>query len=240
MRSAFQDARHVVWSIGIGFGWAWFMAASRVALIIVDLQADFLPGGALAVPDADAIVGPIGAIAPLFATVVATQDFHPPGHVSFASSHPGAHIHDTLQIHGHPQVLWPDHCVAGSSGAKLVESFPDAATTLILRKGTRAEVDSHSGFKENWGPDGRRADTGLADWLRARGIHRLYVVGLARDYCVRATALDAAAAGFEAFVVDDLTRAVFPDRAAEVDADLKRARVGRLQSPELAAHLRRQ
>jgi nicotinamidase/pyrazinamidase len=215
------------------------MGPSNVALVIVDLQIDFLPGGSLGVPDGDAIVQPIAAIASSFETIVATQDFHPPGHVSFASSHPAANAYDTRSIHGQPHVLWPDHCKAGSAGAKLVDPFPDDRISLILRKGTRAEVDSYSAFSENWGPEGGRRDTGLSAWLRARGIRRVYVVGLARDYCVRATALDAAAAGFETFVIDDLTRAVFPSRAAEVDEELGRAGVGRLLSTDLDTHLAR-
>jgi nicotinamidase/pyrazinamidase len=209
------------------------MDLSQSALVIVDLQRDFLPGGALAVPDGDAIIAPIAALASAFGTVVATQDFHPAGHVSFASSHPGRRIHDVVEVHGHPQMLWPDHCVAGSAGAGLAGGFPDAVTTLILRKGTRQDVDSYSAFRENPGPGGSRASTGLAGWLRARAIRRLYIVGLARDYCVRASALDAAAEGFATVVIDDLTRAVFPDRRAEVDEVFARAGVDRIHGQDL-------
>jgi nicotinamidase/pyrazinamidase len=203
------------------------------ALVVVDLQPDFMPGGALAVAEGDRIAVPIGELARRFATVVATQDFHPAGHVSFASAHPGAQPFSRVTLHGGEQVLWPDHCVAGSPGAALHPALPDAAVTLLLRKGTRRDVDSYSGFRENPGPDGTRLPTGLGPWLRARGIERVFVVGLARDFCVRATALDAAADGFETVVVDDLTRAVAPERAAEVDRDFAAAEVRRVRSEML-------
>jgi nicotinamidase/pyrazinamidase len=197
----------------------------RDALVVVDLQHDFLPDGALAVAGGDAVVAPIAALAPAFATVVATQDWHPPGHVSFASAHPGRRPYETLQLPQGPQELWPDHCVAGSRGAALHPALPDAAVTLVLRKGTRREVDSYSAFRENVGPDGERPSTGLGAWLAARGIRRAFVCGLARDFCVRATAVDGAAEGLEIVVLDDLTRAVFPERRAECDAALGRAGV---------------
>jgi nicotinamidase/pyrazinamidase len=203
------------------------------ALVVVDLQHDFLPGGALGVAGGDAIVRPIAGLAPAFRTVVATQDWHPPGHVSFASAHPGARPYETAALPQGPQELWPDHCVAGSRGAALHPALPDAAVTLVLRKGTRREVDSYSAFRENVGPDGGRPTTGLGAWLAARGIRRVFVCGLARDFCVRATAVDAAAEGFEAIVLDDLTRAVFPERRAEVDALLSRAGVRLAASADL-------
>lgn len=195
------------------------------ALLVVDVQHDFLPGGALAVAEGDAVVEPIAALAPSFATVVATQDWHPPGHVSFASAHPGRRPFETAALPQGPQELWPDHCVAGSRGAALHPALPDAALSLILRKGTRRDVDSYSAFRENVGPDGRRPTTGLGAWLAARGVRRVLVCGLARDFCVRASAVDAADEGFETVVLDDLTRAVFPGRRAETDALLERAGV---------------
>lgn len=168
-------------------------ASRESALIIVDLQNDFMPGGPLGVPGADAllplIVGRMGA----FSTVVATQDWHPPGHGSFASQHPGAHPGELSELDGLPQVMWPDHCVAGTRGAELVDGLPLDALTAVFRKGQDPRVDSYSGFFDN----GRRADTGLADWLRGRGIRRLVVVGVATDYCVQYTARDAAGLGFE-------------------------------------------
>jgi nicotinamidase/pyrazinamidase len=197
----------------------------RDALIVVDLQRDFLPGGALGVAGGDAVVAPIAALAPRFATVVATQDWHPPGHVSFASSHPGAAPYTVLSRPVGPQELWPDHCVRGSPGAALHPALPDPAVTLVLRKGTRQEVDSYSAFRENVGPDGLRPTTGLGAWLQARGVARLFLCGLARDFCVRSSAVDAAAEGFEVVVLDDLTRAVFSERAAETDAAFQAAGV---------------
>lgn len=199
--------------------------SERDALLVVDLQHDFLPGGALAVADGDALIEPIARLAPAFATVVATQDFHPLGHVSFASTHPGHRPFETLVLPAGPQELWPDHCVRGTRGAELHPGFPDAAATLLLRKGTRLDVDSYSAFRENVGPDGERATTGLGAWLAARSVRRVFVCGLARDFCVRATAVDAANEGFETVVLDDLTRAVFPERSAEVDAVLASAGV---------------
>ena len=195
------------------------------ALVVVDLQHDFMPGGALAVQDGDAVVAPIARLAPSFRTVVATQDWHPSGHVSFASSHPGHRPFEMLELPQGAQELWPDHCVQGSRGAALHPGLPDACLTLVLRKGTRRDVDSYSAFRENVGPDGERPTTGLGAWLAARGVKRVFVTGLARDFCVRASAVDAAAEGFETAVLDDLTRAVFPDRRAQVDAELSRAGV---------------
>ena len=203
------------------------------ALILVDLQHDFMPGGALAVARGDEVVAPAAALARGFRTVVATQDWHPRGHVSFASSHPGRRPLETLALPHGEQVLWPDHCIPGTRGAALHPGVPDEAVTLVLRKGTRREVDSYSAFRENVGPDGRRPTTGLGAWLKARGIRRVFVCGLARDFCVRWSAEDAAAEGFEALVLDDLTRPVFPDRAAETDAALARAGVRVVRSADL-------
>jgi nicotinamidase/pyrazinamidase len=203
------------------------------ALLVVDLQHDFLPGGALAVAGGDAVVAPLAGVVGLFETVVATQDWHPAGHVSFASAHPARRPYETLELPHGRQELWPDHCVRGSRGAALHPGLPDEAVTLLLRKGTRPDVDSYSAFRENAGPDGGRPTTGLGAWLRARGVRRVFLAGLARDFCVRASAVDAAAEGFQAVVLDDLTRAVFPDRAAEVDAALAAAGVRVAQSGDL-------
>ncbi len=203
------------------------------ALLVVDLQHDFLPGGALAVEEGDAIVDPIAGLTGAFDTVVATQDWHPSGHVSFASTHRGKKPFETLALANGAQELWPDHCVAGSRGAMLHPDLPDRALTLVLRKGTRRDVDSYSAFRENVGPDGRRPTTGLGAWLSARGIRRVFVCGLARDFCVRASAVDAASEGLETIVLDDLTRAVFPARRAEVDALFARAGVRLAASAEI-------
>jgi len=186
---------------------------SRDALIVVDLQPDFMPGGPLAVAEGDRIAAPIGRLAAGFSTVVATQDWHPAGHVSFAER-------------GGP---WPPHCVAGTAGADVHAALPDALVTSKVRKGTELHVDSYSAFKDDKG----RA-TGLAGYLRERGVERVYVCGLARDYCVRATAIDGARAGFEVFVVDDLTRAVDPSSRARVDGELAEAHVGLVASADLS------
>jgi nicotinamidase/pyrazinamidase len=205
----------------------------RDAFLLLDVQYDFLPGGALAVPRGDEIVGPAARLAPFFSTVVATQDWHPRGHVSFASAHPSRKPFETVQLAGGPQELWPDHCVQGERGAQLHHDLPDAAVTLILRKGTRRDVDSYRAFRENVGPDGRRPTTGLGAWLKARGVRRVLVAGLARDFCVRASAVDAAEEGFETIVLDDLTRAVFPERRSETDAVLRQAGVPLAVSAEI-------
>lgn len=205
----------------------------RDALLVVDLQPDFMPGGALAVAEGDRVVAPIAALAPRFATVVATQDWHPRGHVSFASTH-GRPPLTLLSVYGEEQMLWPDHCVAGTPGAQLHPGLPQSLVTSIIRKGSRRAVDSYSAFRENVGPDGARPPTGLAGYLRERGVTRLFVCGLARDYCVRASALDGAAAGFETWLVDDLTRAVAPDSRDRVDAELRAAGVRVIVSTALS------
>jgi nicotinamidase/pyrazinamidase len=208
---------------------------SRDALLVVDLQHDFLPGGALAVQGGDEVVAPIARLAPAFETVIATQDFHPEGHLSFASAHPGKKPYEAVALPFGRQELWPDHCVRGAHGAQLHPGLPDRAVTLVLRKGTRRDADSYSAFRENVGRDGKRSSTGLAAWLEARGQRRVFVCGLARDFCVKWSALDAAAAGFETYLLDDLTRAVFPARRAEVDAALASAEVKVIEARDLEA-----
>jgi nicotinamidase/pyrazinamidase len=209
------------------------MDPGRDALIVSDLQRDFLPGGSLAIASSDEVVAPIARISALFATVIAVEDFHPRGHVSFASSHPGRAVGDEIDVFGERQHLWPDHCVAGSPGAALDPALSDARIAIHLRKGMRAEVDSYSAFRENVGPGGKRASTGLGALLSARQVSRLFIVGLARDYCVLRSALDSVNEGFETWIVDDLTRAIEPSKQAEVDQQLSDARVGRLQSTRL-------
>ena len=182
------------------------------ALIVVDVQPDFMPGGALACHEGDAVVPGIDALlrARRYRTVVATQDWHPAAHASFASTHPGRRPFESIELHGHPQTLWPDHCVQGTAGAALDPRVDWTALDLVLRKGSNRQVDSYSGFRENFGPGGTRPPTGLAGWLRERGIDEVHVCGLARDYCVLWTAQDAAAAGFRARVLWELTRPVTP------------------------------
>ncbi|HEY9252904.1 MAG TPA: bifunctional nicotinamidase/pyrazinamidase [Stenotrophomonas sp.] len=184
--------------------------ASDTALLVIDLQPDFMPGGALPCADGDAIVAPIAALVASrrYATVVATQDWHPPTHASFASQHPGRQPFEQFTLHGHPQTLWPDHCVQGATGAALHPAVDWDRADLVLRKGTREQVDSYSAFRENYGPAGDRPPTGLAGWLRERGIAEVHVCGLARDYCVLWSAQDAAAAGLRVRFLWALTRPV--------------------------------
>jgi len=195
---------------------------ASTALLVIDLQPDFMPGGTLACHDGDAIVPGIAALlaSRRYGTVVATQDWHPPGHASFASSHAGRAPFDTIMLHGQPQVLWPDHCVQGTPGAALATDVDWTPVDLVLRKGTRPQVDSYSAFQENHGPDGTRPSTGLAGWLRERGIEDVHVCGLARDYCVLWSAQDAAAAGFRVRFLWDLTRPVTPSGDAPTQVAL--------------------
>jgi nicotinamidase/pyrazinamidase len=197
----------------------------RDALVVVDLQPDFMPGGPLAVAGGDEIAAPIGALARRFATVIATQDWHPPGHASFASAH-GRPPFSTIELHGAAQTLWPDHCVQGTAGARLHPALPDERVSLVVRKGTQIRVDSYSAFQDNPGPDGLRPSTGLSALLRARGVERLWVCGLARDYCVAWTAIDAARAGFAVTVIDALTRPVDPSPAARAATERALAAAG--------------
>lgn len=173
------------------------------ALIVIDVQNDFCPGGALAVPSGDEIVAPINAMMPDFDAVILTQDWHPAGHSSFASSHPDKAPYDVVEMAYGPQVLWPDHCVQGTPGA---EFHPDLRTDadLILRKGFRSAIDSYSAFFEN----DRTTPTGLEGYLRARGIDRLTLVGLATDFCVHYSAVDAARLGFDVTVRTAACRAI--------------------------------
>lgn len=173
-------------------------------LLIVDVQNDFLHGGALAVPDGDAIVPIVNALAPRFAHVALTQDWHVPGHWSFASSHPGKAPFDTIVLPYGPQVLWPDHCVQGTAGAQFSPALAIPQAEFIVRKGYRREIDSYSAFCEA----DRVTLTGLAGYLRERGFTRVYLAGLATDFCVAWSAVDARRAGFEAFVIEDACRAI--------------------------------
>ena len=173
-------------------------------LLAIDLQADFMPGGALAVDDGDAIVPLINALARRFAHVAVTQDWHPAGHASFASVHEGAVPFQTRRLAYGEQTLWPDHCVQGTAGAELHPDLALETAFLILRKGMHPGVDSYSAFVE---ADGKTT-TGLAALLKARGVKRVFACGLATDYCVAFSAFDARAAGFETFVIEDACRAI--------------------------------
>jgi nicotinamidase/pyrazinamidase len=190
----------------------------------VDVQPDFLPGGDLPVPHGDEILRGVASLMDSggFGVVVATQDWHPPDHVSFASQHEDREPMDTIELYGHEQILWPDHCVQGTRGAELHPDLPWNQVDAIIRKATDPEVDSYSAFRDNWSPDGDRPATGLAGMLRERGLERVVICGLARDVCVRWTAEDAAGEGFDTTVVWDLTRAVEPERDPEVRETLTR------------------
>jgi nicotinamidase/pyrazinamidase len=200
------------------------------ALLIIDVQNDFVDGGALAVPDGELIVPIVNRLAGAFRQVVVTQDWHPRGHASFASSHGGAKPFDVVPLHYGEQVLWPDHCVQGEPGAELHEALNLEAAFLILRKGANADIDSYSAFTE---ADGRTT-TGLAALLKARGVRRIFACGLATDYCVAYSALDARSAGFETFVIDDACRAIDAGGSlASAWARMNAAGVWRIQSREI-------
>lgn len=181
------------------------------ALIIVDIQNDFLPGGALAVADGDHVIPIINKLIPKFETVIATQDWHPAGHGSFASSHPGKNPGEVIDLHGLQQVLWPDHCVQGTKGAEFNSSLDQKHIQKVFQKGTDPRIDSYSGFFDN----GKRKDTGLHNYLESLGIKEVFVVGLATDYCVKFTALDAAGLGYKTNVIADATRAVNLEKGDE-------------------------
>lgn len=207
----------------------------HAALILVDVQPDFMPGGALACHEGDAIVPGIDRLLRrrVFRQTVATQDWHPRGHVSFASMHAGMQAFQQIPLYGHPQTLWPDHCVQNTPGAALHPDIDWSPVDLILRKGNRADVDSYSAFRENHGPNGSRPSTGLAGWLHERGVSEVYAAGLARDVCVLWTVQDALALGFRAQVIWDLTRPVTPESDAATRAALEKMGVGIVQSAEL-------
>ncbi len=193
------------------------------ALIVVDMQPDFLPGGRLAVQQGDQVLDGIADLlrSDDFAVKVATQDWHPPDHVSFASNHPGRGPMDTIELHGHQQVLWPDHCVQDTPGAALVEGLPWNEVDAIIRKGVNPAVDSYSGFRNNWGPEGNRPSTGLAGYLSDRGVSGVLVCGLARDFCVRWTAEDAVQLGFATTLRWDLSRSVDPSGDGRMRQELE-------------------
>jgi nicotinamidase/pyrazinamidase len=173
-------------------------------LLVIDVQNDFCPGGGLAVPDGDHVVPAINTLARRFAHVVLTQDWHPRRHLSFASSHAGRAPFSTIEMAYGTQVLWPDHCVQGTSGAAFHEDLAVPHAEMILRKGFRAGIDSYSAFYEN----DRTTPTGLTGYLRERGFGRVFLAGLATDFCVRYSAEDARREGFAAVVVDDACRAI--------------------------------
>lgn len=174
------------------------------ALILVDIQNDFMPGGALAVPEGDRIISLVNELQTSFELVVATQDWHPPQHKSFASNHPGKTVFEHIDLHGLDQVLWPDHCVQASPGAEFHPGLDVRKVEAVFRKGMDPEYDSYSGFYDN----GARKATGLAGYLRDRKVRKVFVCGLAGDYCVAFTAKDALRENFDTFVIGDATRSI--------------------------------
>ncbi len=202
-------------------------------LLAVDVQRDFLPGGALAVPDGDAVVSVVNRLAKLFGHVLLTQDWHPADHVSFAANHSGRAAFETVDLPYGPQVLWPIHCVQGTDGAGFAPGLDLPQAELVIRKGFRRAVDSYSAFTEA----DRRTPTGLAGYLRERELRRLFLAGLATDFCVAWSALDGRAAGFEVHVVKDACRGIDTqgslDRAwqAMEQAGVRRIGSGEVQAP---------
>jgi nicotinamidase/pyrazinamidase len=182
----------------------WIKPQLGDALLVVDVQYDFLPGGSLAVNGGDEIIAPINGLGRRFESVFLTQDWHPNGHISFASSHEGTKPFEIMTLPYGPQVLWPDHCVWNTRGAELSDDLDLPHAQAVIRKGFHEVVDSYSGFQEA----DRKTKTGLAGYLRERGIKRLFIAGLATDFCVNWTAVDARTAGFETYVIEDVTRAI--------------------------------
>ena len=199
-------------------------------LIAIDVQNDFCPGGALAVPEGHAVVDPINRLAPLFSHIVLTQDWHPPDHSSFASSHAGAQPYQTVQLAYGPQTLWPPHCVQGTTGADFHPALRLTKAELVLRKGFRPHIDSYSAFFEN----DRTTPTGLAGYLAERGLTRAIFAGLAYDFCVGYSALDARRLGLKAFVLRDACRAIdLNNSVTAIEAEFAAAGVKAISSAEL-------
>lgn len=198
------------------------------ALVLVDLQNDFLPGGALAVPDGDAVIPIANRIQSRFNLTVATQDWHPANHGSFAANHPGRRVFDQTELNGLPQTLWPVHCVQNTPGAELAPSLHREGIAKVFQKGTDRTIDSYSGFFDN----GHRRATGLGDWLKEKGVTEVFVCGLATDYCVKFTALDAVGLGFKTHLIEDACRGVNlrPNDVADAVAQMKKAGVVVVQS----------
>lgn len=209
----------------------WITPRPDDVFIAVDLQNDFLPGGSLAVAGGDEIIAPINQLARKFRHVLMTQDWHPEGHISFASNHKDAKPFQLIELPYGPQVLWPDHCVWTTRGAQFAREVDLPHCELVIRKGYNDVVDSYSGFQEA----DRKTKTGLEGYLRERGFKRLFIAGLATDFCVNWTAVDARAAGFETFVVEDLTRAIDTNGSLAVAwTDMTKAGVRRISSNDIA------
>ena len=201
------------------------------ALILVDIQNDFLPGGALAVPDGDAVIPVANKLQDFFPLVVATQDWHPPNHGSFAENHPGRKPFEQIDLYGLPQTLWPVHCVQDTPGAAFAQDLETQRIAQVFQKGTDPRIDSYSGLFDN----GHRKSTGLGEWLKEKGVLEVYVCGLATDYCVKFTALDSAQLGFKTFLVEDGCRGVNlrPNDVPDAIQTMRLAGVRVIQSVDL-------
>ena len=186
------------------------------ALIIIDMQNDFLSGGSLAVPDGEEIVAIVNSMQQYFDLVVATQDWHPSTHKSFASNNPGKKTYEEIELNGLPQTLWPDHCVQGTNGAMFTPLVNMNRVEAIFRKGTDMDIDSYSCFYDN----GHRKSTGLGDYLRGKLITRVYFAGLAGDYCVYFSALDALVEGFDTYLMEDAVRSIDPEKFKQAKAEI--------------------
>jgi len=190
-------------------------------LLIVDIQNDFLPGGALAVPEGDAVIPVINRLQDRFDLVLATQDWHPPDHGSFAASHPGHKVADVIELDGVPQILWPVHCIQNSPGAQFSTALDTTRLARVFRKGIDRKIDSYSTFFDN----AKRRSTGLADYLREQNVQEIFICGLATDYCVRFSALDALELSFPVTVIEDACRGVNlqPDDSMNALRQLRKA-----------------
>ncbi len=222
--------------LATGAGWRAALAAGKVrptdrdALLVIDMQNCFVPGGSLAVKEGDQIVPLINQLAKTFKNVVLTQDWHTPDHVSFASQHAGKKPFEAIKLHYGTQVLWPDHCVQGTEGAAIVNGIDIPHAQAIIRKGYNRNVDSYSAFLEA----DRKTETGLAGYLKNRTINRVFVCGLATDYCVSWSALDARRLGFKAAVIEDASRGIdLNGSLAAAWTDMKKAGVQRMQSSDI-------
>ena len=200
-------------------------------LILVDIQNDFLQGGALAVPDGDAVIPIANKLQAVFPLVVATQDWHPANHGSFAINHPGKKTFEQIDLNGLPQTLWPAHCVQNTPGAAFAAGLKQDRIAKVFQKGTDAGIDSYSGLFDN----GHRKSTGLGEWLKQKGVTEVFGCGLATDYCVKFTALDAVQFGFKTFLVEDASRGVNlrPDDVKIAIAEMNRAGVVIVQSADI-------
>jgi nicotinamidase/pyrazinamidase len=207
------------------------MRSSDEALVVVDLQYDFMPGGALSVAGGDWIVSIASRVLQKFDLVVATQDWHPPDHGSFVANHPSRKVGDVVDLDGLEQILWPVHCVQGTRGAELVEQLDTLRVRRIFHKGTDPRIDSYSGFYDN----AHRKATGLSDFLLAGGVKRVYLMGLATDYCVKYSALDARSPGFETIVIEDCCRGVNaqPEDSQRAIEEMKRFGVNIVRSHDI-------